>query len=153
LARNLNTEGASVKPILGRFYEHTYALLRIFTGLMFMIHGTQKILGWPAGGSGPQQTMASIPGISGLIELLCGTLITIGLLTTIAAFIASGEMAVAYFMAHAPHGFIPNVNKGEPAVLYCFIFLFIAANGGGAWSLDHAVWGRRADAPVPRAAP
>lgn len=138
-----------MKPILGRFYEHTYELLRIFTGAMFMIHGTQKILGWPAGESGQKPPLTSIGGISGIIEMICGVLILVGLFTTIAAFIASGEMAVAYFMAHAPKGFIPNVNKGEPAVLYCFIFLFIAANGGGVWSLDRAIFGRRATASEP----
>ena len=73
----------------------------------------------------------------------------IGLLTSIAAFIASGEMAVAYFMVHAPQGLIPNVNKGEPAVLYCFIFLYIAANGAGVWSIDHLIWGRQATGSVP----
>ncbi len=139
-----------MKPILRHFYEHTYELLRIFTGAMFMIHGTQKILGWPASQMHPPIT--SLPGIGGVIELVTGALVLIGLFTTIAAFIASGEMAVAYFMAHAPHGFIPNVNQGETAVLYCFIFLFIAANGGGVWSLDRAIFGRKATASAPVAA-
>ena len=136
-----------MKPILGRFYEHTYELLRIFTGAMFMIHGTQKILGWP-----PSKMPGPLPPIArigGILELVCGALVLIGLFTTIAAFIASGEMAVAYFMAHAPHGFIPNVNQGETAVLYCFIFLFIAANGGGVWSVDRAIFGRKATASAP----
>jgi putative oxidoreductase len=131
-----------LKPILRRFHEHTYALLRIFSGAMFMIHGTGKILGWPE--SKMQPAVGSLLWVSGIIELVCGALILVGFLSTIAALIASGEMAVAYFVAHAPHGFIPNVNKGEPAVLYCFIFLYIAANGGGVWSIDKAVFGRSA---------
>ena len=133
-----------MKPILGRFYEHTYELLRIFTGAMFMLHGTGKIFGWPESKMRPP--IASLPGFAGLLELILGALVLVGLFTTLAAFIASGEMAVAYFMAHAPRGFIPNVNQGETAVLYCFIFLFIAANGGGVWSLDRAMFGRKATA-------
>jgi putative oxidoreductase len=136
-----------VKPILKPLHEHAYALLRIFTGAMFMIHGSQKILGVPAQGAMHLQ-VGSLPWISGVIELTCGALVLVGFLTTIAAFVASGEMAVAYFMAHAPHGLIPNVNKGETAVLYCFVFLYIAANGAGAWSIDHLIWGRRATATV-----
>ena len=82
--------------------------------------------------------IASVPGIGGLIELVCGALIVVGLLTGIAAFIASGEMAVAYFTVHAAHGGpIPLVNKGELAVLYCFVFLYIAAHGAGIWSIDN----------------
>jgi putative oxidoreductase len=142
----MNAREDLVKPILGRFYEHTYELLRIFTGAMFMIHGSQKILGWPPPQGGQRPPIASIIGFSGILELVCGALVLIGLFTTIAAFIASGEMAAAYFMAHAPHGFLPNVNQGEPAVLYCFIFLFIAANGGGVWSVDRAIFGRKATA-------
>ena len=149
LARRMNAKEAPVKPILGRFYEHTYELLRIFTGAMFMIHGTQTLFGWPPGGPMGPQPLSSIPGIAGVIQLICGALILIGLLTTISAFIASGEMAVAYFMAHAPHGLVPNSNKGELAVLYCFIFLFIAANGGGVWSVDRSIFGRKATASAP----
>jgi putative oxidoreductase len=142
----MNARENLVKPILGRFYEHTYELLRIFTGAMFMIHGSQAVFGWPAGGPMGQQPVSSILGIAGLIQLICGALILIGLFTTISALIASGEMAVAYFMAHAPNGFVPNNNKGELAVLYCFIFLFIAANGGGVWSVDRGIFGRKATA-------
>ncbi len=130
---------AALKPILSRFVEHTYALLRIFAGAMFMLHGTQKVLGWPASEGGQRPPLASIGGIAGILELVFGALILVGLLTSLAAFIASGEMAVGYFMGHAPHGFLPNVNKGELAVLYCFIFLYIAARGGGLWSIDRAM--------------
>jgi putative oxidoreductase len=131
--------------VIGRFSAHTFALLRIISGLMFALHGTQKLFGFPpsdmmkgGGGGLPPLMMASA-----IIELVCGLLIAIGFFTGIAAFIASGEMAVAYFMAHAPHGFWPVVNKGESAVLYCFIFLFIAAHGAGIWSIDNAIRGRR----------
>ena len=138
---------AAVKPILKPLNDHTYALLRIFTGAMFMLHGSAKVFQWPPGSGGPFP-ITSLPGIAGIIELICGTLVLIGLLTSIAAFIAAGEMAVAYFMVHAPQGFIPIVNKGEPAVLYCFIFLYIAANGAGVWSIDQLIWGRKATATV-----
>jgi len=126
-----------VKPILGKFAESTHALLRIISGAMFMIHGTQKVLGMPASEHRPP--IASMVGASGVIELICGALILIGLFTSIAAFIASGEMAVAFFVMHAPKGLIPNLNKGELAVLYCFVFLYLASAGGGAWSLDRAL--------------
>lgn len=125
---------------LGRFTPQIYALLRIITGLMFAMHGSQKLLGWPApmqggggGGGLPPMILAA-----GIIELVGGVMIALGLLTRIAAFLSSGEMAVAYFTAHAPNGFWPIVNKGELAVVYCFLFLFIAAYGAGIWSIDHA---------------
>ena len=95
---------------LGRFSPYCYALLRIVSGMMFAVHGAMKIFGWP-GNKGPMQ-LASLPGAAGIIELVCGVLIMIGLLTSFAAFLASGEMAVAYFMAHAPGGFWPPVNGG-----------------------------------------
>jgi putative oxidoreductase len=123
---------------LGRFSSHFYALLRIVAGLMFMMHGTQKLFGWPPSGRGTV-ALASLPGIAGLLELVLGLLIAIGLLTWIAAFLASGEMAVAYFMVHFPNGFWPIVNQGELAVLYCFVFLYIAAAGAGMCSVDNAV--------------
>lgn len=125
---------------LRRFAPQLYALLRIVAGLMFMMHGTQKLLGWPpkegmggGGGGLPPLMMAA-----GVIELLCGLLIAIGLFAGLAAFLASGEMAAAYFLQHAKHGFWPLLNQGELAVLYCFLFLFIAAYGSGIWSADAA---------------
>ncbi|MEA2339710.1 MAG: putative oxidoreductase [Thermoanaerobaculia bacterium] len=128
--------------VIGRFSAQTFALLRIIAGLMFAMHGTQKLFGWPpsdmmkgGGGGLPPLLMAA-----GVIELVCGLLIAIGFFTGIAAFIASGEMAVAYFMGHAAKGgFWPIVNKGELAALYCFVFLFIAAHGAGIWSLDNVI--------------
>jgi putative oxidoreductase len=132
--------------MLGRFTPQLHALLRIVTGLMFAMHGSMKLLGWPpmpkAGGGGPLPPLLMV---AGGIELVAGLLITIGLLTDWAAFIASGEMAAAFFMGHASHGSLnPLVNQGELAVVYCFVFLFMAAYGSGIWSVDAAMGrGRR----------
>lgn len=136
-----------MKPILKPVHEHTYSVLRILTGLMFFIHGTMIVFGYPPSPM-KAQTLASLGGISGILELILGGLVLIGLLTTIAAFIASGEMAVAYFLVHASKNFFPQLNQGELAVLYCFVFLYIAANGAGVWSIDHLIWGRKATATV-----
>lgn len=121
-------------PFLDPFREQIYALLRIMSGLMFMLHGTMKLFGWP--GEDPPAELASLAGAAGVIEFITGLLITIGLFAGIAAFIASGTMAVAYFIGHASGGFFPVVNKGELAVLYCFLFLYIASKGSGIWSVD-----------------
>ena len=120
---------------LGRYSAHLYALLRIVAGLMFALHGTQKLFGWPGGKAA---ATAPLMLFAGAIELGGGLLIAIGLLTSFAAFLSSGTMAVAYFWRHAPQDFLPIVNKGELAVLYCFVFLFIAAYGSGIWSVDAA---------------
>jgi putative oxidoreductase len=133
----VNAKEAIVKPILGRFTEYTYALLRIIAGLMFTIHGTMNLFGWPP--SDMKAPLASIGGIAGLMSLVFGALVLIGLFTSLAAFLASGQMAVAYFMVHAPQGFFPQLNKGELSVLYCFIFLYVAARGAGIWSIDNAM--------------
>jgi putative oxidoreductase len=117
------------------FAPYAYALLRIVAGLLFVCHGGQKIFGWFGGQPVP---LGSLFGLAGIIEIALGTLITIGLLTSIAAFIASGEMAVAYFIGHFPKSFWPLENAGEPAVLFCFIFLYIATQGSGIWSVDTA---------------
>ncbi|HEV8577635.1 MAG TPA: DoxX family protein [Thermoanaerobaculia bacterium] len=118
--------------ILGRYTEPICAVFRIVVGLLFASHGAQKIFGVLGGQkAGPPLMVAA-----GWIELLAGLLVAIGLFASIAAFIASGEMAVAYFMAHAPGGWHPLVNHGEAAVFYCFAFLYIAARGAGIWSLD-----------------
>jgi len=122
-----------MKPVLGRLSEPAYALLRIVAGLLFALHGAQKLFG---AFGGQQVPMMSQFWFAGVIELVGGLMIAIGLLTSIAAFIASGEMAVAYFQAHAPKGWNPLANGGELAVLFCFIFLYIAARGGGRWSAD-----------------
>jgi putative oxidoreductase len=118
---------------MNRFAPHAFALLRVFAGVMFMMHGTQKILGWP--GTRPPAT-APLSITAGWIEMTCGALIAIGLLAGWAAFLASGTMAVAYWMRHGPDALWPLENRGELAVLYCFLFLWIAAHGAGAWSID-----------------
>jgi putative oxidoreductase len=113
---------------------HLLSVLRIITGFLFMEHGTMKLFGFPAPmGDIP---LMSLMGLAGTLEVVGGFLILVGLFTQPVAFILSGEMAFAYFMAHAPQGFWPALNHGEPAVLYCFIFLYLSAAGGGAWSVD-----------------
>lgn len=129
--------------VIGRFSPRVFAILRIVAGLMFTLHGSQKVLGWPPmeGGGGSLPTIAIVAGI---IELVTGPLIVIGLFAGWAALIASGEMAVAYFMGHASRGGpIPLINKGELAVLYCFLWLYVAAHGAGIWSVDSAIRRRR----------
>lgn len=122
-----------MKAVLARFSEPTYALVRVVSGLLFACHGAQKLLG---AFGGQQVPMMSQFWFAGVIELVGGILIAIGLLTSVVALIASGEMAVAYFQAHAPKNMNPLQNGGELAVLYCFIFLYIAARGAGAYSVD-----------------
>lgn len=117
------------------------SILRIVLGLLYAQHGLFKIFGFPPGSTPakPYVLMSLVPGLAGLLELIGGTLVAIGLFTRVVAFILSGEMAFAYFMAHAPRAFYPYSNGGELAVLYCFAFLYLAFAGGGPWSLD-ALW-------------
>jgi len=115
---------------------HLLSVLRIMSALLFLEHGTSKLLGFPPSPVPGHFQLFSMIGFSGVLEFVGGILLVIGLFTRVAAFILSGEMAVAYFMAHAPHDFFPMVNKGELAVLYCFVFLYLAAAGGGPLSLD-----------------
>ncbi|HEX6159833.1 MAG TPA: DoxX family protein [Thermoanaerobaculia bacterium] len=112
------------------------SVLRIVAGLMFMLHGAQKILGFPDPGAKLQPQAPLLIKAAGFIELIGGALIAVGLLTSIAAFLAAGEMAVAYFKQHAPGGFWPTLNGGELAVFYCFVFLYLAFAGPGPWSID-----------------
>jgi putative oxidoreductase len=125
---------------LDKWAPHALALLRIVAALLFIAHGTGKLLGFPD--LGFQPGLFSLFGLAGVIEIAGGILLILGLFTRPVAFILSGEMAVAYFMAHAPNGFFPVLNQGESAVLFCFIFLFLVFAGAGAWSLD----GKRAAA-------
>ena len=123
----------------------TRALLRIVTGLLFLQHGAQKLFGWfgGMGGNGATAALNTLPGIAGVLEFYGGLLILVGLLTRPVAFLLAGEMAVAYFRSHAPHGFWPIENRGELAALYSFLFLFFAAHGAGAFSLDSLLFHRQ----------
>lgn len=125
-----------------RWTSEALSLLRIVTGLLFLQHGTGKILGFP------MSSMAFPPPFSmfwlaGWIELIGATLLILGLFTRPAAFVLAGEMAVAYWLIHAPESVFPIINRGEAAILFCFIFLLFAASGPGKWSID--CWMRRAD--------
>lgn len=119
---------------LGRYAPYILAILRILTGTLMASHGSQKVLGWFGGM--PPGVPPYITWGAGLIELIGGALVAIGLLTRPAAFLVSGLMAFAYFIGHAPQGFWPNVNQGELAVVYCWLFLYFAAQGPGAWAVD-----------------
>jgi putative oxidoreductase len=116
-----------------RYAVHFYALMRVVFGFLFIFHGLQKIFGLFGGRTAE---LLSLRGLAGVIEIVAGALIMAGLYTRPAAFIASGQMAVAYFMSHQPGGLWPIQNRGELAALYCFAFLYIAARGKGAWGLD-----------------
>ena len=115
-----------------------HALLRIVVGYLYLQHGTAKLFHIPHVAYFDNLQLFSLMGLAGVLELVGGALVLVGLCTRLAAFILSGEMAVAYFMAHASKGFVmaPSMNGGEAAVLYCFIFLFFAAAGAGIWSID-----------------
>jgi putative oxidoreductase len=121
------------------FQPQALSLLRIVAGLCFSLHGFQKILGWLGGIDGKGATAAAftLPWVSGILELVGGLLLMVGLFTVPVAFILSGQMAVAYFMAHFPRGFWPIVNRGELAAVYSFLFLYLATSGPGPWSIDH----------------
>jgi putative oxidoreductase len=112
------------------------SVLRVVAGFLFMMHGTQKLFGFPAPMPGNPAELPPLMLAAGVIESLGGALLLVGLLTRPVAFILSGEMAVAYFQAHVPQGFWPSINGGELAALYSFVFLFIAAAGPGPWSVD-----------------
>lgn len=120
----------------GRYANQALGLLRIVAGLLFLLHGTSKLFGFPAFTMGPLPDVGTVLWVSAVIEAIGGFLILIGLFSRPAAFVASGEMAVAYWMVHAPQGLYPSNNGGDAAILYCFVFLLIAAAGPGAWSID-----------------
>jgi putative oxidoreductase len=124
--------------IPAHYAPQLYAVFRIVFGLLFIMHGLQKLAGMFGGMSGAGQPvpLASLFGIAGIIETTAGTLIMIGLFTPAAAFVASGMMAYAYFTAHFPRAPWPIMNGGEPAVMNCFAFLYMAARGSGIWSID-----------------
>ena len=123
-------------PIPSRWAPYVQSVLRIVTAFLFVAHGTQKLFAYPALAPSAGVPLASLPGVAGVVEIVGGTLLLFGLFTRPVAFLLSGEMAVAYFLAHAPKGFWPLLNGGELAVLFCFVWLFFAAAGPGALSLD-----------------
>jgi putative oxidoreductase len=122
-----------------RYAPHLLSILRIMSALVLLQHPLSKFLGWPAK---TMPAMFSLPWFAGVIELVFGVLLLVGLYTRASAFVLSGLMAFAYFIGHAHRGFYPILNGGNPAILYCFIFLYLAFRGGGPWSLD-ALRGRR----------
>ena len=124
---------------------YVLSILRIITGLLFLEHSLSKLFHFPPVAMFANLQILSLVGIAGIIEFVGSILLTLGLFTRIVAFILSGEMAFAYFIAHGPRSFFPLLNGGEPAILFCFIFLYIAAAGPGAWSVDGA---RLRNAPI-----
>jgi putative oxidoreductase len=116
--------------------QRVLSLVRFVVGLAFLEHGLSKLFGFPHSPNFDHLTLFSLLGLQGVIEVVGGALICVGLFTRIVAFILSGDMAVAYFMSHAPRNFFPALNGGDAAILYCFIFFYFFVAGGGAWSLD-----------------
>ena len=127
-----------MEKILAGYAPQAYAAMRIIFGLLFLCHGLQKVFGLFGGVNGAAAPLLSLLGIAGLIELVTGALIAVGFAAGTAAFIASGQMAVAYFAGHFPAGSWPIQNDGELSVLYCFVFLYMATRGSGMWSVDLA---------------
>jgi putative oxidoreductase len=125
-------------PLATEWAPHLLSVLRIIAALIFLEHGTQKLFGFPPpiGGTGP--AALSLLWFAAVIETVGGVLLLLGLFTRPMAFLLAGEMAFAYFIGHAPRSLFPALNGGDAAILYCFVFLYMAAAGGGVWSLDHA---------------
>jgi len=117
-----------------RWGPRVLSILRMVAALIFMAHGTQKLLGFPAREMAP--AFASLPWFAGVLEMVGGALLVVGLFTRPVAFLLSGLMAVAYFMAHAPRSFFPVLNGGDAAILYCFVFFYLVFAGPGPWSID-----------------
>jgi putative oxidoreductase len=127
---------------LEAFAPRMLSILRMVAALIFLAHGTQKLLGFPPSPN-PLPAAMTLSWFAGLIELVGGPLLFLGLFTRPVAFVLSGEMAFAYWMAHAPQSIYPLLNRGDSAILYCFVFLYLVFAGPGPWSLDHALWGSR----------
>lgn len=125
-----------VSSFAARWAPRLLSVLRIVAGLLFFAHGVVKLFGYPDGAAPGQVPLASLFGVVGVLEFVGGIALIAGWFTRPVAFVMAGEMAFAYFMAHASSSPFPGVNGGEPAVLFCFIFLYLAAAGGGPWSVD-----------------
>jgi putative oxidoreductase len=134
-------EPPEVDSFIYRYSDEALSLLRIVAALLFMLHGTSKLFGFPPTEMSP--AIYSLPWIAGLLEVVGGALLIIGLWSRLTAFVLSGQMAVAYWMVHAPQSPFPSNNGGDAAILFCFVFLFIAAAGPGAWSIDAKYRGQR----------
>jgi putative oxidoreductase len=130
---------------LSRWQPQMLAIFRVVVALLFLQHALIKLFGFPPEGQPGVQQVGTLLWIGGVIELVTSLLVLVGLWTRLAAFIAAGEMAVAYFMFHSPQNFYPAINMGEAAILFCFAFLYLAAAGPGAWSIDGA---RTRPAPI-----
>ncbi|MEO8072356.1 MAG: DoxX family protein [Acidobacteriota bacterium] len=129
-----------MNTFLSSWSPRVLSILRFIAGFLIFFHGSQKLFNYP-----PKEGFTAATGlilVAGILEFFGGLLLFLGLFTRIAAFILCGMLAVAYFMVHAPGGFFPILNKGELAVIYCFVYLYFAFAGGGAWSLDRLIWKR-----------
>ena len=130
-----------MESLLASWSPRLLSVLRFVTAFLFIAHGTQKLFDFPVPRSSPLE-LWSLIGVAGVLEVAGGALLLVGLFTRPVAFVMSGLMAFAYFIAHAPQGFWPLVNRGELAALYCFVFLYLAAAGGGPWSVDQGLRGQ-----------
>ena len=128
---------SALDSLLGKRSDQLLSLFRIVAAYMFILHGTQKLFGWPVEAFTEYNLMSLSPGLAGILEVFGGALLLVGLFTRPVAFVLSGLMAFAYWMVHAEPLFNTRANGGEAAALYCFAFLYIASVGGGAWSLDN----------------
>ena len=137
--RTSASQTATLPPAAARYAPYVLSIVRIIVALLFFEHGSSRMIGFPTQALEP---LFTLHWFAGVIEFTGGALVVLGLFTRAAAFIMSGEMAFAYFLSHAPHGFFPIVNRGDGAILYCLFFFYIAVAGAGSWSLD-ALWRRR----------
>ncbi|HEV8538118.1 MAG TPA: DoxX family protein [Bacteroidota bacterium] len=134
---------SEMKSKLSQWSPHLLSVLRMVSALLFMMHGSQKLIVIPAGQRVEPVDLMSLVGLAAVLEFFGGLLLLVGIFTRPVAFLLSGLMAVAYFKAHAPQSFIPLINRGELAVLYCFLFLYFVTAGGGSWSVDELLERRK----------